>query len=88
MTKFEKAVEIIANEYLQDKSEIERIQPDTISDIFKCYQYDSEDLRDEFADILSKAGFEDYTDEMEIVDGEKVYNFRALVMAVRKVKVA
>lgn len=82
MTKFKQAVNIIANEYLQDEEEIARIQPDTISDIFKCYMYDSDDLRDEFTSILNEARFTDF-DELNI-DG---HNFRQLAIAVRRVRI-
>ena len=87
MTKFEQAVEIIANDFRNDNHAIEYFEPETVGDIFEGYGYDSADLREEFAYILREAGFEDVTDDLEVIDGDKFYTFRKLASAVRKVRI-
>lgn len=47
-TNFEKAVEIISDSYMNDGIELDSIEPQTIGDLFKVYQYSSRELKNYF----------------------------------------
>ena len=80
MTKFEEAVKIIANEYKEDCEELDC----SIRELFKCWQYDNKDMKNDFVDILYNANFNDFTEDGEILgEGNKVYTLRQLAKAVR-----
>lgn len=82
MTKFEKAVELIANSFKEDCIEYEC----TIREIFKMMQMDSEDLKEEFLFALNDENFDGFfTEDCEIEDDDgKFKTFKQLVNAVKK----
>lgn len=82
MTRFEKMVEIVANEYKEDCLEREC----TIRELFKCWQFDKEDMIEEFCSILNDTEYAEFvTDECEIFDDdETIKTFRQFSMAVKK----
>lgn len=83
MTKFEEAVKLIAEEYREDCE----LQNCTIRDLFRCWQFDSEDMMGEFWSILNEKFSGDFTDECEVVDDDgDLKTFGRLVTAVRNYK--
>ena len=81
MTKFEKAVSIIANEYRYDCEELDC----DIAELFRCWELDSEDMKTEFLSILNEMFDGDFTDDCEIFDDDgSIKTFRQLSMAVKK----
>lgn len=79
MTKFEEAVTIIANEYKADCKELDC----SIAELFKCWGFDSEDMKEEFLSILNEKYDGDFTDDCEIFSDDRIYSFRQLVKAVK-----
>jgi hypothetical protein len=80
MTRFEEAVKIVAEEYREDCSEMDC----TIRDLFKCWQFDNEDMKTEFSSILNEKFSGEFTDECEILnDDGKFVSFRQFVKAVK-----
>ena len=80
MTKLEKAVELIANEFKDECLEHDC----TIADLFKAYQFDSEDMKEEFLLILNDSFDGEFTDDCEIFDDDgTIKTFRQLSKAVR-----
>ena len=57
----------------------------TIKELFKCWQFDKEDMIEEFCGILNDSEYSDYvTDECEIFDEDGVIKtFRQFSMAVK-----
>ena len=83
MTTFEKAVEIIANEFKEECLEHDC----TIADLFKAYQFDSEDMKEEFLSILNDLFDGQFTDNCEIFDDDgSIKTFRQLSKAVKNYK--
>ena len=82
MTRFEKMVEIVANEYKEECLEKEC----TIKELFKWWQFDKEDMIDEFCSILNDTEYAEFvTDECEIIDeDDTIKTFRQFSMAVKK----
>ena len=82
MTRFEKMVEIVANEYKEECFEKEC----TIRELFKWWQFDKEDMIDEFCSILNDTEYAEFvTDECEIInDDDTIKTFRQFSMAVKK----
>lgn len=84
MNKFEKAVAIICKEFSKDKK---RLNAENIKEVFESYDYSTQDIKDEYLYILDHSpDFDpmDVTDDCEIIDGDKIYSFRALNNAVKK----
>lgn len=82
MTRFKKMVEIVANEYKE-----ECIERDCdISELFRSWQLDKEDMIDEFCSILNDTNYAQFvTDECEIIDDDgTIKTFRQFSMAVKK----
>lgn len=83
MTNFEKAVKIIAEEYREDCEEYDC----TIKELFKTWQFDSEDMKEEFWSILNEKFDGEFTDDCEIIENNgEVKTFRQLAMAVKRYK--
>ncbi len=82
MTTFERAVKIIAEDYREDAKDYE---VETCRELFEIWCCDSGDLKRDFSFILKDTDIE-YTDDCEIIDGDTVYTFRKLAMAVRRYK--
>ena len=82
MARFEEMVKIVAESYREDCEE----RDCTIKELFKCWQYDKEDMIDEFCGILNDSEYADYvTDECEIFDDDDtIKTFRQFSMAVKK----
>ena len=82
MTKFEKAVKLIAEAFKDDCIEYEC----SLREFFKIMCFDTEDFRDEFLNILYESDFNGYfTDECEIEDDDgKFKTLRQLITAVKK----
>lgn len=82
MTRFEKMVEIVANEYKEECLEKEC----TIKELFKCWRFDKEDMIDDFCYILNETEYAEFvTDECEIInDDDTIKTFRQFSMAVKK----
>jgi hypothetical protein len=82
MTRFEKMVEIVAKSYEEDCKEYDC----TIKELFKCWQFDKEDMIDEFCSILNETEYAEFvTDECEIFDDDgTIKTFRQFSMAVKK----
>lgn len=80
MTRFEEAVKIIAEEYREDCKEHDC----TIRELFKAWQFDTEDMKEEFCSILNEKFDGEFTDDCEIVDDDgKFKTLRQLAKAVR-----
>ena len=82
MTTFEKAVKVIAEDYREDAKDYE---VETCRELFEIWWYDTATLKEEFKYILREADIY-CTDDCEVVDGDIVYSFRKLAMAVRRYK--
>jgi hypothetical protein len=83
MTNFEKAVNIIIEAYQEDCKEYDC----SISELFKCWGCDTEDLKEEFLSILNQNNFPEnaFTDDCEILeDNNEVKTLRQLINAVKK----
>ena len=87
-SNFEKAVEIISDEYLEDVVIIDSIRAKTIGDMFKFYEYSSRELKEDFDFILMNHGFDSYSDNLEVLDEDNtIHSFRELLKAVKQVQV-
>lgn len=83
MTNFERAVKLIVEEY---REECEDCGCD-IKELFRAWQMDTEDARDDFVYILSHAGFEEFSDDGEIFDTDgSIKTLQQLIKAVRNYK--
>ena len=80
-TKFKQAVEIIAKSYESDCVEYDC----TIRELFKIWQCDSSDLKEEFLYILNTERFDgEFTDDCEIIDDNgEIKTLRQLIKAVK-----
>lgn len=80
MTRFEEAVKLIAEEYKEDCAEYDY----TIKELFKCWQFDGEDMKEEFLFILNDKFDGEFTDDCEIVDDDgNIKTFKQLTKAVK-----
>ena len=81
MTRFDEMVKIVAESYKEDCKDYDC----TIKELFKCWQFDKEDMIEEFCGILNDSEYSDYvTDECEIFDEDGVIKtFRQFSMAVK-----
>lgn len=82
MTRFEKMVEIVANEYKEECLE----RDCDIRELFRSWQLDKEDMINEFCYILNDTEYAKFvTDECEIIDDDdNIKTFRQFSMAVKK----
>lgn len=81
MTRFEEMVKIVAEDYREDCIEMDC----TIKELFKCWQYDAEDMVADFCYILNDSNYAEYvTDECEIFDDDdSIKTFRQFSTAVK-----
>ena len=71
MTKFEKAVKLIAEEYKEDC-----VQDDcTIKELFKAWQFDNEDAKAEFWSILNEKFDGEFKTFRQLMKAVKNYQF-------------
>ena len=82
MSTFDTAVKIIAEEYREECAEHDC----TIRELFKCWQFDFDDMREEFTYILNQTELCEYvTDDCEIFDDDgSIKTLKQLVSAVKK----
>ena len=83
---FDEFIKRIAEEYREDAEELEC---ETAGEVFKCYMYDSDDLKEEIFDILqdlqTEYDFEYFDDGSIYLNGEDI-SFRKIASALRKYK--
>lgn len=81
MSRFDTMVKIVADEYKADCEELDC----TIKELFKCWQFDKDDMIGEFCDILNATEYSSYvTDECEIFDEDgSIKTFRQFSTAVK-----
>lgn len=81
MSRFDEMVKIVAESYKDDCAEMDC----NIKDLFKCWQFDSEEMIAEFCGILNDSEYAEYvTDDCEIFDDdESIKTFRQFANAVR-----
>ena len=81
MTRFEEMVRIVAESYREDCIEMDC----TIKELFRCWQYDTEDMIADFCYILNDSKYAEYvTDECEIFDDDdSIKTFRQFSTAVK-----
>lgn len=81
MTRFEEMVKVVAESYREDCVEYNC----TIKELFKCWQFDKEDMIEEFCYILNDSDYAAYvTDECEIFDNDDtIKTFRQFSTAVK-----
>ena len=82
MTRFEEMVKIVAENYREDCEE----RDCTIKELFKCWQYDNDDMIEEFCAILNDTEYSEFvTDDGEIFDDDdSIKTFRQFSIAVKK----
>jgi hypothetical protein len=82
MSRFDMAIKIIAEEFREECEE----RDCTIRELFKSWQFDTDDMREEFTCILNQTELSKYvTDDCEIFDDDgSIKTLKQLASAVKK----
>lgn len=81
MSRFDEMVKIVAEDYREDCIEMDC----TIKELFRCWQFDKEDMIEDFLFTLNESPYAEFvTDECEIFDDdESIKTFQQFAKAVR-----